>query len=322
MPTSRSTWPTCTCPGWPPAGGQALPPGRTRGAPGPRVRERRWGGDARSRAPVRPLLVAGSPEERTVELSAQGQEIAGGRQVVQDPQPGSSVVLTIDRDAPVQAQAYLRTAVEQNHARAGRCVVLRPHTGDVYAMASYPWFDPARSLRPTAALRQPGGHADTPGSRSASTRRRWRRPRWNRAPSPHRSEFEVPGTAPGRGPTSHDAEPHGTEAMTLGDIIGALRQRRGVPRRGSHREPDDGTGRLRGSSATAPDRYRVPGRSQRTDADRAMVRPHAGDRVVQRRRAVTPLQMASVYATIANGGTWVQPRLIDAIDRARRCSSR
>jgi cell division protein FtsI (penicillin-binding protein 3) len=28
--------------------------------------------------------------------------------------------------------------------------------------------------------------------------------------------------------------------------------------------------------------------------------------------AVTPLQMASVYATIANGGTWVQPRLIDA----------
>src|SRR5207249_10367496 len=28
--------------------------------------------------------------------------------------------------------------------------------------------------------------------------------------------------------------------------------------------------------------------------------------------AVTPLQMASVYATIANGGTWVQPRLVDA----------
>src|SRR5262249_30643736 len=28
--------------------------------------------------------------------------------------------------------------------------------------------------------------------------------------------------------------------------------------------------------------------------------------------AVTPLQMASVYSTIANGGTWVQPRLVDA----------
>ena len=26
--------------------------------------------------------------------------------------------------------------------------------------------------------------------------------------------------------------------------------------------------------------------------------------------AVTPLQMASVYATIANGGVWVQPSLV------------
>src|SRR6266513_2232188 len=38
-------------------------------------------------------VLAGSPGERTVELSAQGQEIAGGRQVLQDPEPGSSLVL-------------------------------------------------------------------------------------------------------------------------------------------------------------------------------------------------------------------------------------
>src|SRR5207244_2188206 len=87
-------------------------------------------------------LLAGSPGERTVELSAQGQEIGGGRQVVQDPQPGSSVVLTIDRDLQFQAQQYLQKAVRQNHAKGGTIVVLDPHTGDVYAMASYPWFDP------------------------------------------------------------------------------------------------------------------------------------------------------------------------------------
>src|SRR5437762_1418595 len=69
-------------------------------------------------------LLAGSPGKRTVELSAQGQEIAGGRQIVQDPQPGSSVVLTIDRDLQFQAQEYLRTAVQQNHAKGGTIVVL------------------------------------------------------------------------------------------------------------------------------------------------------------------------------------------------------
>jgi cell division protein FtsI (penicillin-binding protein 3) len=40
-----------------------------------------------------------------------------------------------------------------------------------------------------------------------------------------------------------------------------------------------------------------------TDLTRATVSYGAGV-------AVTPLQMASVYATVANGGTWVQPRLV------------
>src|SRR5438034_5044801 len=42
--------------------------------------------------------LAGSAGERTLEVSAQGQEIAGGKQVVREPQEGSNVVLTIDRD--------------------------------------------------------------------------------------------------------------------------------------------------------------------------------------------------------------------------------
>src|SRR5262245_60861217 len=61
--------------------------------------------------------LAGSPGERTIEVSAQGQEIAGGKQVVQQPQEGSNVVLTIDRDLQFQAQQYLRAAVIKNRAK-------------------------------------------------------------------------------------------------------------------------------------------------------------------------------------------------------------
>src|SRR5262249_35779566 len=83
--------------------------------------------------------LAGTPGERTFEVSAQGQEIAGGTQIVRDPNPGTNVVLTIDRDLQFQAQQYLRTAVQENRAKGGTIIVMDPHTGDIYAMATYPW---------------------------------------------------------------------------------------------------------------------------------------------------------------------------------------
>ena len=48
--------------------------------------------------------LAGTPGERTVELSAMGQEIAGGVQIDQEPQPGPDLELTIDRQIQFQAQ--------------------------------------------------------------------------------------------------------------------------------------------------------------------------------------------------------------------------
>ena len=34
--------------------------------------------------------------------------------------------------------------------------------------------------------------------------------------------------------------------------------------------------------------------------------------------SVTPLQMANVYATIANGGRWMQPTIVRGFEGARR----
>lgn len=51
------------------------------------------------------------------------------------PQPGSDVVLTIDRDLQLAAQQALGP-------RVGSAIVLQPATGAILAMVSYPWFDP------------------------------------------------------------------------------------------------------------------------------------------------------------------------------------
>ena len=53
--------------------------------------------------------------------------------------------------------------------------------------------------------------------------------------------------------------------------------------------------------------------ARRTGAGRRTARSRSGTSV-----DVTPLQMAAVYAAIANDGTWVQPHLVKAIDRAGR----
>jgi len=149
-------------------------------------------------------LLAGSPGERTVELSAQGQEIAGGRQVVQDPQPGSSVVLTIDRDLQFQAQEYLRTAVQQNRAKGGTIVVLDPHTGDVYAMASYPWFDPNSfaSFDSTRYVNRAVTDTWEPGSVNKTITAAAALESGAVTPT---ERFEVPGTRQFEGYTIHDA---------------------------------------------------------------------------------------------------------------------
>jgi len=255
-------------------------------------------------------LLAGSPGERTVELSAQGQEIGGGRQVVQDPQPGSSVVLTIDRDLQFQAQQYLQKAVRQNHAKGGTIVVLDPHTGDVYAMASYPWFDPNSFASSDSTRFVNRAVTDTwePGSVNKTITAAAALESGAVTPT---DRFQVPGTRQVEGYTIHDAEPHGTQTMTLGDII-AHSSNVGaslVADRTGNRTMEETFARFGYGTPTG---IGFPGEAAGlmpalpwSPLTRATVSFGAGV-------AVTPLQMASVYATIANGGTWVQPRLVDA----------
>jgi cell division protein FtsI (penicillin-binding protein 3) len=255
--------------------------------------------------------LSGTPGERTIEMSAQGQEIAGGKQIVREPQPGSSLVLTIDRDLEFQAQQYLRSAVKENGAKGGTVVVMDPRSGDIYAMATYPWFDPNAFATFDASRFVNRAVTDTwePGSVNKTITAAAALESGSVTPT---ETFRVPGTRDVEGYTIHDAEPHGVEEMTLGDIIahssnvGASLVADRVGNEGMQRAfTRFGFGSPTGVGFPGEAAGLMPAPDQWTDLTRATVSFGAGV-------AVTPLQMASVYATIANGGTWVQPRLVAA----------
>ena len=256
-------------------------------------------------------LLAGTPGERTSELSPLGQVIPGGLDVVEDPTPGEDLVLTIDREIQFQAQQYLQRAVQENRAAGGTVIVMDPRTGDVYAMASYPWFDPNRLSefdpatyrnRPVTDLWEPGSVNKVITAAAAL----------ETGAVALDDVFAVPATREIDGFTIHDAHPHPVTRMTLADIIAEssnigtslVADRVGNERLGEYFSRF-GFGEPTGVGFPGEQGGLMPPASGWSDVTRATVSFGSGV-------AVTPLQMASVYATIANGGRWVQPRLVRA----------
>ncbi len=57
-------------------------------------------------------------------------------------QVGKSITLSLDQTIQYAAEIALQDAVERNHAKTGSIVVMNPNTGEVYALANYPTYDP------------------------------------------------------------------------------------------------------------------------------------------------------------------------------------
>jgi cell division protein FtsI (penicillin-binding protein 3) len=255
-------------------------------------------------------LLAGKPGERTQELAEDGRPIAGGIDVETPAVPGSDLVTTIDRYFQYRVQAALEDAVHRNRALGGTVVVMDPRTGEILAMASYPWFDPNApgDSRPATWRNKAVTDAWEPGSvnkvvTAAAAVEEHALPLDQRIAVP--DEMQV-GTF-----TIHDSDPHPVEQMTLGDIIARSSNMGAVlvaRRLGSFEMAKYlaafGLGRATGVGFPGESAGIVPPIDRWNVTTLATIAYGQGI-------SVTPLQMVSVYATIANGGRWVQPRLVD-----------
>jgi cell division protein FtsI (penicillin-binding protein 3) len=254
-------------------------------------------------------VLAGTPGRRTVELSADGLPIASGVGVVERAIPGRTLVTTLDREVQYLAQEALQQAVKENGAKGGTIVVMDARTGDVYAMASYPWFDPnefevaereAIRNRAVTDMFEPGSVNKVVTAAAAL----------ETGAVGLREVFQVPWWMKVGGYTVNDSHPHGVQEMTLADIVAQssnigsaiVAERVGSADLASVLARF-GYGRPTGIGFPGETGGVVPELRNWTDITRTTVSYGQGI-------SMTPLQMAAVYATVANGGIWVQPTLV------------
>ena len=89
-------------------------------------------------------LLAGKPGRLQAEKDTAGNEIAFGDRQWMPPEDGLDVHLTIDRTIQYIAERELERAVVQHRASGGTVIVMEPRRGAIRAMASRPAFDPNR----------------------------------------------------------------------------------------------------------------------------------------------------------------------------------
>jgi cell division protein FtsI (penicillin-binding protein 3) len=258
--------------------------------------------------------LAGRPGRRVIEIDPDGHLIPQGVNRDLPPVPGADVVTTIDREIQYRVQLALAEAVHRNRAKGGTVMVMDPHTGDILAMATYPSFDPDHfGDYPTARLQNPAivsvyepGSVNKVITASAAVQERVIR---------LNERMAVPdqiALSPENCPECvfHDAHPHPVERMTIGDVIAQssnvgtimLAQRLGEARVAQYLARF-GLGRPTGVGFPGEQDGILPPTSEWTAASMGTIPVGQGV-------AVTPLQMISVFAAVANGGVWIQPRLV------------
>ena len=255
-------------------------------------------------------LLAGRAGSEQVQIGTDGQQIplAGSRDkpVVN----GSSLQLTIV--PALQYAAEQACAAQVKKTRADNCtvVIIQPKTGAVLAMAQYPTYDPSdvTNVDQTTNLAvqaqfQPGSTAKVITA-SAALERGGQTPM---------SAYKIPYQINEGGQFIHDAEWAPGEHYTIAGII-AHSSNVGMSQVAKHISEQTQYDYLRAFGLGQPTGVGLPNES---DGDLPPVSQWYGDTRYTlsfgQGVAATAMQMAEVYATIANGGVRVQPTLIEGI---------
>ena len=258
-------------------------------------------------------VLAGRPGERVAEVDGGGRVMPSGTTTVVEPEPGRDLQLTIDRDVQWYAQKALMDRLAATDADSGSAVVMDVTTGEVLALASVPTFDADEPGRADAAIR--GNQAVTdvfePGSIGKAVTVAAVLEAGAMTPD---SVLSVPDRLRLSTKVFRDSHSHPTEQMTLtgvlvessnvGTIMAA--QKIGGPRLHemlSRFGIGDKTG------------IGLPGESRGILRDEATEWSGTdyGTHPIGQGYAVNGVQMASVYATIANDGVRIPPTMVKAV---------
>ena len=228
--------------------------------------------------------------------------------VEKQPEPGESLVLTIDKNIQYVAEKELDQAIHDTQAIAGTVIVENPHTGEILALANRPTFNPnlRKEITPNALTNRAVSYVYEPGSTfklvtiSAALEEKLTNPD---------EVFDCQmGSIVYNGMRIRDSKPHG-----LLPVWGVLAESSDV-------------GSIKIALRLGEDRYykyiRAFGFGQQTGIElpgetRGLTKPPSRWSKVSiaaisigQEIGISPLQLAGLISTFANDGVWVAPRIV------------
>jgi cell division protein FtsI/penicillin-binding protein 2 len=254
-------------------------------------------------------ILEGKPGHVIVEKDPLGNELPATELSYEPAKPGRSLFLTIDKEIQYFTQLALAEAARRYHAEAGTAIVMRPGSGEILAMANFPDFDPNKPGEFSSLERRNLAVTDVyePGSAYKIVAVSGALEEGVVTP---RTPFGVPDTFAYSDRVFHDSHPHPPMRMTVAEIIeqssnvGTIQ----IGLKLGEAQLDRYVRKFGFGSETGLD---FPGESSGIVLDRKdWTGPTIATVPIGQGIAVTPMQMVSAYSTIANGGMWVEPKLL------------
>ena len=265
--------------------------------------------------------LSGLPGRLEAEQDPQGRLITFGEYDVVPAIPGSDLVTTIDREIQFIAEEVCEDTIVRTGAERCSVVVLDPASGEVLAMVTLPGFDPGnRSGTDQDRFRNwPALSVFEPGSTqklvTVSAALEEKAVSWT-------TTFEVPDQieiVKGACPDNEDVygcfrdiTPHEPRIMSVKDIV-TRSSNVGMILIGRELGEKNLAKYLEAFNYGAPTGIDFPGEAAGEINLANGCQSCPASAAIGYSVSVTELQMAAVYATIANDGVWVQPHLVKEI---------
>ena len=256
-------------------------------------------------------VLAGTDGTRRYERGGDGQMIPTGKRADVAPIPGGDVRLTLDRDLQWYAQQAITAQVGKSGAEWGQALVIEVETGRILALAESPTVDPNdpgaaapedRGSRALSEVIEPGSTAKVVTAAAAL----------EEGLVTPQDRFEVPYLyTTENGQTFKDSHAHGIEHLTFAGILGKS-SNTGTVMVGSQMSRETRHEYLSRFGFGQPTGLGFPG-----ETNGILAAPEDWDGRQQftvlfgQGVAVNALQSAQVFATIANDGVRMTPRLVE-----------
>jgi len=254
-------------------------------------------------------VLRGGPGMLVLERAPGGLDIASGIRELVPPEPGTDLVLTLDREIQHAAERAAIDAMDEYNARGASILVMDVATSEVLGMASAPTYDPNERNDADRANWRNRAVTDVfePGSTQKALTVAAAIEEGIVSPD---TELAVPDHLRVGGKRFTDAYPHATEQWSVADImerssnIGTITiaQELGGEVLESYLR-EFGYGRTSGLNFPGEG----PGLLMPHDSWWSTSLPTIA---IGQGVAVTLMQLASAYATIANAGVAIQPRIV------------